>query len=464
MLAPVTLDTTTLDTLPGPAGDSALDSAAPGAGTPPAPAVEDKPRWNLATRIAFRFSFLYFTLYVLTTQMLGGLLPFNWAGGLGFAALTRSLIPWIGTHIFHIGYQYSFQSTGSGDKTVDYLQAFTLLMIGVAVTVIWSLLDRRRSSYPGLNKWFRLFLRFALGTTMLSYGMVKAIPLQMSAPGLQRLLEPYGHFSPMGVLWASIGASKGYEMFAGFMELTAAVLLFIPQLSLLGAMVAFADSVQIFTLNMTYDVPVKLFSLHLILMSLVLIAPEASRIARVLVFNRTAEPSQQPPLFRRRRLALIALALQLGCGAYLTLDQYSGARQSWFQRGGGAPRIALYGVWNIEQMTIDGQTRSPLVTDYARWRRLLLQSATGLTFQRMDDTFLSYGAKTDMAAKTIALTTGPSTPAQIFTFQRPDPERLILDGTLDGHKIHMETRRFDPGKFPLLTRGFNWIQERPFNR
>jgi len=115
-------------------------------------------------------------------------------------------------------------------------------------------------------------------------------------------------------------------------------------------------------------------------------------------------------------------------------------------------------------MTIDGQTRSPLVTDYARWRRLVLQSATGLTFQRMDDTFLSYGAKTDMAAKTITLTTGPNTAAQTFTFQRPDPERLILDGTLDGHKIHMETRRFEPNKFPLLTRGFNWIQERPFNR
>ena len=28
----------------------------------------------------------------------------------------------------------------------------------------------------------------------------------------------------------------------------------------------------------------------------------------------------------------------------------------------------------------------------------------------------------------------------------------------------MEARLFDPARFPLLTRGFNWIQERPFNR
>lgn len=39
-----------------------------------------------------------------------------------------------------------------------------------------------------------------------------------------------------------------------------------------------------------------------------------------------------------------------------------------------------------------------------------------------------------------------------------------LDGQLDGHKIRMETRRFDHSQFLLLTRGFNWIQERPFNR
>jgi hypothetical protein len=470
MLAPAALDTATIDTVPAPVTEVTTDLSAPRADALPQPSVAPRPRWHLATRVAFRLSFLYFTLYVLTTQMLGGLLPFNWAGGLGGTALNRSgIIPWIGTHVFHIRYQYSFQTTGSGDRTVDYLQAFALLMVALAGTALWSVVDRHRPNYRALNKWFRLFLRFALGSTMLGYGMVKWIPLQMSAPSLQRLLEPYGNFSPMGVLWASIGASKGYEMFAGFMELTAAVLLFIPQLSLLGAMVAFADSVQIFTLNMTYDVPVKLFSFHLIVMSLVLIAPDAMRVARVLVLNRTAEPSQQPPLFRRRSLALVALAVQLGYGSYLLIDAYTGGLQGWFQRGGGAPKIALYGVWNIERMTIDGETRSALVTDYVRWRRVLLQNAAGITFQRMDDTFLSYGAKTDMAARTIALTTGPaapgqSAPAQTFTFERPHPERLVLDGTLDGHKIHMETRRFDPGKFPLLSRGFNWIQERPFNR
>jgi hypothetical protein len=429
--------TDTIETLPEP------DVAA---NPPPRQEVEPQPRWNLATRIAFRFCFLYFSLY------------------LSGAPLSQRLATWAGLRVFHLAAAPSSQITGSGDRMIDYLQVFVLLVIAAATTVVWSLADRRRPNYRALDKWFRVFLRFSVGAVMLGYGWAKAVPLQMPAPGLTRLLEPFGNFSPMGVLWASIGASKSYEMFAGIMELVGGTLLFIPQLALLGAMVTFADSVQIFTLNMTYDVPVKLFSFHLILLSLVLIAPDVPRIANLLIFNRTAEPSQPPPLFRRRYLALGALALQLGLGSFLLLDGYAGAHQSWHQRGGGAPPPALYGIWNVETMVIDGQTRSPLVTDYGRWRRVLIQTGAAITFQRMDDTVLTYGAKTDMTAKTIAMTSAPDRPIGTFKFQRPEPARLILDGTLDGRAIHIEARFFDPKKFPLLTRGFNWIQERPFNR
>jgi hypothetical protein len=40
--------------------------------TPPATSPQPL-RWRLATRIAFRLCFLYFSLYVLTTQMLNAL-------------------------------------------------------------------------------------------------------------------------------------------------------------------------------------------------------------------------------------------------------------------------------------------------------------------------------------------------------------------------------------------------------
>ena len=88
-----------------------------------------------------------------------------------------------------------------------------------------------------------------------------------------------------------------------------------------------------------------------------------------------------------------------------------------------------------------------------------------MTFQRMDQTFAGYGATVDMARRSILLTRGPHPSSKTeLTFDRPDAEHLTLTGTMDGHKIRMQLERFDHTKMLLLTRGFNWIQEYPFNR
>jgi hypothetical protein len=435
---------------------------------PPAVALEPPVRWRLATRVAFRFCGLYFTLYVISTQMVSALLPLPVGNGVppleSFTA-TQKVVSWAATHLLRISYPFSFRTTGSGDKTVDWVLSFTLLLITVIGTAVWSILDRRRDNYVRLNTWFRLFLRLSLAATLVTYGTIKAIPVQMGYPNLTRLLEPYGNFSPMGVLWYSIGASRPYEMFTGCAELLAAVLLFVPRLATLGALIALADSIQVFALNMTYDVPVKLFSFHLILMSLYLLAPEARRLANVLVFNRTAEPSAQPPLFRGRRAARVALAVQLAFGAYVVGMGFYGSWQGWKTYGGGAPKSPLYGIWNVEQMSIDGVTRSPLITDWGRWRRVVFQSPAAMSFQRMDDTFAGYPVTIDTSAKTLTLTKAADKNwKSVFSFQQPEPERLILDGQMDGHKVRMETRLFDRNNFLLVKTGFRFVQEAPFNR
>ena len=424
------------------------------------PLASPLPRWRLATRVAFRFCFVYFGLYILLTQM--NFIP-------GVPRLITPVAPivfWVIRNVFHDHRTLQVMG-GSGDKMFDYVFVLCLFVFAALVTLIWSVFDRRRVNYARLNKWFRVYVRFGLGTTMLGYGMIKAIPLQMSAPSLTRLLEPYGNFSPMGVLWASIGSSFAYERLIGCMELLAAALLFIPQTVVLGGVVSLIDSILIFSFNMTYDVPVKLFSLHLILLSLLLLAPDMRRLLNVMVFNRTAEPSTEPPLGRRRWAIRLGVAAQILLGVYFFWTSYSETRQSWFTFGGGAPRPALYGIWVIDKMTIDGVERAPLVTDYDRWRRVVIQSATSMNFWRMDDTTFGRAAQYDMEKKTITLKEGQGEAAKTvgtFAFERPSPDRLILDGELNGKKIRMETHLFPRENFLLVNRGFSWIQEVPFNR
>jgi hypothetical protein len=183
----------------------------PYASTAP-PQVEAPARWGLPTRITFRFCFVYFSLYVVSTQMLGGLLVLP-AGGvpqLGQIPPMRNVTAWVASHVFGVSRPLVITGSGSGDKTFDWVQACCVLVIASVAAIVWSLMNRKRENYIGPQKWFRLFLRFALGSTMVTYGTIKVIPLQMPAPGLTRLLEPFGNFSPMGVLWYSVGASRAY--------------------------------------------------------------------------------------------------------------------------------------------------------------------------------------------------------------------------------------------------------------
>jgi uncharacterized membrane protein YphA (DoxX/SURF4 family) len=426
-----------------------------------------RPQWDLARRVAFRFCFVYLGLYCLGTQIFAGLFLIPIVEVADPASLwpMRQIIFWTGAHIFHAKLPLIYKDSGSGDKTFDWVFVFCLLVIAALATGIWSVLDRKRGNYATLYKWFRLVIRFALASEMILYGMDKVIPLQMPFPYLTRLLEPFHDFSPMGVLWSSIGASPAYEIFAGCAEMLGGILLIFPRTAMLGALVSLADLTQVFMLNMTYDVPVKLFSFHLLLMALFLLAPECERLADFFLRNRTAGPSTQAELFQTRRANRIALAAQVIFGIWLVgMNIYTGW-DGWHTYGGGRAKSPLSGIWNVAELSIDGQVRSPLLGDYDRWQRVVFDFPERVSFQRMDDSFAGYGAAINSNEKTIALTKSSDKNWKgSLTFQRVGEDQLILDGSMDSHKIHMKLQLVDHKKFLLVSRGFHWIQEYPFNR
>jgi hypothetical protein len=217
-----------------------------------------------------------------------------------------------------------------------------------------------------------------------------------------------------------------------------------------------------------YDVPVKLFSFHLMLMSLVLLAPDIRRLFRVMVLRRGVEDAPEPPLARRAALRRGLAILQIVFGAWLFVSAYQDAMKGYYGPfGAGGPKPALYGIWNIERMEIDGVERAPLVTDYDRWRRMVIQRENSISFQRMDDTFQGFAGRTDDPGKTLTLTRGAGDQAVEIgrlTFEQPDADRLIAHGMVNGKQLRLETRRFDHTKLQMLNNRFRWIQDYPFNR
>lgn len=377
----------------------------------------------------------------------------------------RPIISWVATHIFRIKTTLVFTGSGSGDKTVDWVLLFCMFAAAVVATCVWSALDRKRANYITLHKWFYLFIRSGLAGQMLSYGFAKAIPMQMPFPYLSKLVEPYGNLSPMGVLWSSIGAFTSYEIFAGCAEILGGLLLIFPR-TLFSALVCLADMTEVFMLNMTYDVPVKLLSFHLILLSLFLLGPEIKRLVNFFFLERTTEPSSQPKLFAMPRANRIAFAAQMLVGLWLLGTNVYGARRDWRQFAGGSPKSELYGIWDVEQVSVDGEVRPPLLTDKERWKRAIFDFPGFASSQSMNDTFSGYyRAAIDAGKKSLVLTKNADQNwTANFTFERQGVDEMALDGTMNNHKVQMHLRLVDRSKFLLVSRGFHWMQEYPLNR
>ena len=423
------------------------------------------PRWNPFLKIAFRFWMIYLGLYCFATQIIISL--FNateMASDLPDPATVwplRPVISWVGAHIFHVNASPS-PTFGGNSGTLDcmfgWVMTFCVLVIATAATVVWSLLDRRRENYAGLHKWFSLFVRFALAGQMIIYGMSKVIPVQMPYPSLIRLLQPFGTLSPMGALWGSMGATPAYETFTGFAELAGGLLLIVPRTAIVGALVSLAAMIQVFTLNMSYDVPAKRFAFHTLLLPCFLLAPEVPRLVRSVL-------STQEQLFRGIRTNRIALAAQILLGLWIVGVAGNYAWGAWNTRGGGRPLPPLYGIWEVKQMSIDEQLRPPLLTDSARWRRAIFDYPNRMAFQRIDESFVPYGASVNLPERTLALTkSGDKNWKASFTFRQPAGDQLVLDGRMDDHQVHMELQWVDRNSFVLVSRGFHWIQEFPFGR
>jgi uncharacterized membrane protein YphA (DoxX/SURF4 family) len=424
-------------------------------------------RWSVGARVAFRFCFLYFGLYSLGTQIITT--PFAWytwdVPDPATLPPMRQLVFWIGAHVFHFELPLVYNESGSGDKAYDWTFLAILLVFSVLATAAWSWFDRHRPNYDTMLKWFRVFVRLMLAGQLLSYGFVKIFPDQMSYPGLDTLVEPFGHFSPIGVLWSSIGSAPHYETFAGLAEAVAGMLLIFPQTTLLGAVLAAADMTQVFMLNMSYDVPVKILSFHLLLMALFLMAPEAPRLVRFFVGRQSVERSREAPLFKTARRNRIALGLQIAFALWLLGLNFCGGYSGWKQYGAGRTRPPFYGIWDIGKMTVDGVERAPLATDLDRWRRMIFDYESFASVETPDDDTKMYHVKVDAEKKTLEISRedDPKRSAH-FTFDRSAPDVMALEGEIDGKPVRMELKREDERKFVLLNRGFHWRQDYPFNR
>jgi hypothetical protein len=269
----------------------------------------------------------------------------------------------------------------------------------------------------------------------------------------------------MGIAWTFIGASLGYQIFAGLVEALSGYLLFWRRTALLGSLAAIGVTLNVMAINYFYDVPVKLFSTHLFLCGLFIAAPDLPRLVGMLGFNLPVASDARVPFWRRLGWSarLVAVGNLLLVGMLTWFHVQDGISQSR-SRGILAETPPLEGIYVVDSFVQDGVADRDN-EDAARWVRVGLNMPAITTIQRANGEAVRMLMAIDTVARTVSFYDRggqPPTPPQ-FDYTEPEDGVLRLEGTFEDAPTMVEMRKVERGAL-LTDRGFRWINEFPFNR
>ncbi len=404
-----------------------------------------KEQWSLTNKLSFRFLFSYCVLYAFS-----GLLN----------ALWNSPIHWIAKNIFSITRDFSSKGYGSGDTTYQYLLIVLLFFIALLSTLIWSIVDAKRASYNNMNYGFLVFLRIVLVYYLLVYGIIKVFHIQMIPPTYSQLIQPLGEMSPMRLAWVFMGFSKGYSMFAGGMEVLAALLLISRRTQTLGAMVAVAVMTQVFIMNLCFDIPVKLFSFHLLAFSCIVLLSDFNRFFSFLFLNKTPKEVSIYP--KRNKEATKVIPIVKIAVVSLFIWFFSSTSVSRSERFMERLNPYMAGIWQVNSFKKNTETDISSNDDDKRWKNLVVSYKGAMGIQMMNDSIVYYKTKIDTIAKSIVFS--KDSIDSKFDYRLSNEQRLFLRGIINKDTLEIELNRKTKQDFLLTSRGFHWINEYPLNK
>lgn len=423
----------------------------------------NKHPWTTFQKIAFRFAFLAIGLFILIENngaypLYGELMAYP-------GELLHIFIPWVGKNILHLPYEITVFTNGSGDTTYDYVILFTILCLSIIGTIVWSLLDRNRKSYSALYYWLTVAVRFYVGLMLFNYGMYKVIKLQFPFPGIGRLMQPYGNSSPMGLAWTFLGFSKGYNLFMGVAEVAALLLLFRRTVTV-GAIITLMTTANVMAVNYFYDVPVKIVSTSLVVMTLFLLLPDMKRLFKFFFTGEAVSlPVMPAPAIRRKWVRITGYTLKYLLIAFAVVGGVIELASASKQYGDAAPKPPLYGAYFVKSFVVNNDTVPPLITDSTYWRHLTIQWGEYAQIKFLNDTTRGYSMTVDTVAHTVYLKQRlDTTNKSLLAYQLLDDKTMLLRGTIKNDSVVILLNRKTDKDFKLMNRGFRWINEYPYNR
>ena len=357
---------------------------------------------------------------------------------------------WFASTVFDVGAR---AAGGPRPPLAVVSQHLLVLLLAVAIAVVWMRVDARREVTERAHRLLRLSLRYYVAVITMLYAGFKVVPLQFPRPMLDLMTQPLGTLTPMSLLWTFMGYAPAYAAFAGLAEWIGAFLLFFRRTTTLGALILFGVMANVVVMNYSYGVFVKALPANLLLASLVLLAPEVTRLSDLFLRNRSTEPSRfavashwaaaSPRRQRVRRFAkpLVVTLASGGPILFALIAYWNTTRPS-----------PLYGVYEKDAAQEIRDSRASL-----SWDRLVFDRIGEFSVRESSGTLRRFRATIDTSAQTVRYwQRADRSDESSFKYGRVGDSgiRIIPSATPDDVGTVFTTMNIAE-KYPL-TRPFSW--------
>jgi len=287
--------------------------------------------------------------------------------------------------------------------------------------------------------WFSVLLRYYLSMVLLQYGFVKIFQIQFFSPEPNLLFTPMGQMSKDILYWSAMGSAPSYSLFLGILEVLAASLLLFRKTYLLGAIASFGIMLNVLAVNLSFGISVKLFSAFLLLISLLLILPQAKRLWNFFIAGKEVGKKSFQLSFAKTQFRQVHYGIKAIVIIWLFISCLSW--QSQVNELTQTP--PLHGAYEVLEMNKVPQSEE-------RLKRVFIHSKGYFITQNEQDEFedykLGYGENMIFVSQFLGSSTFP------FRYEHSPQGGLVLIS----EEIEISLRAIPIGEMPLLQDDFSW--------
>jgi len=404
-------------------------------------------KWTNWKKFIFLFIFSYTLFYIFP-------FPFDAFPQLNFIfniyeKANDAFVIWIGKNILHI---HNFQKlifSDSGDTSFDFVKFFTFLFLSIITAIGILTIDKKRTNYHNLQSYLFVYIRYCIGFYMLVYGFDKVFKSHFPFPSLEKLQQPIGESTPQGLLWAFMGYSKTYSVYIGIIEVLSGFILLFRRTTAIGALLTLMIMINVAIINFSYDVPVKLFALHMVGFALLLLYPYFNSIFQFFILKRETKLTEQKEFFVPKFIQSYNKIIKAVIIVSFTLLFMNFSWMNMKENGDDSPKPLLYGIYSYSGSNIKNEKRI---------KEIIFDKK--VTLLKWENEYQYYTTTIDTTSKTISFQSNREASDKKLIHYDFSENILTL---YESDTTSVQFRKVDINNYPLLNRGFHWVVEYPLN-